>query len=107
MMTGFAAPSVALPAGSAAASSLQEGQTVDLFFVAFFVVFIVLAVAASIARSRSMRGSVQRPMTGATSFPPPPPPDTIMVKCEYCGTEQTWRETCIQCGAPMPKPKTG
>jgi hypothetical protein len=106
-MTGFAVLSVALSPGYAAASSLQEGQAVDLSFVAIFFVFIALAIAASIAWSRSMRGSVQRPMTEATSFPPPPPPDTVMVKCEYCGAEQTWRETCVQCGAPMPKPKIG
>ena len=82
----------------------QESQGASIWFFGIFFVFIVVAVAVSIARARSMRGSVQRPMTQATSFPPPPPPDTVMVKCGYCGAEQTWRETCVQCGAPMPKP---
>lgn len=76
-------------------------------FTGLFFIFLVVIIGVSIARSRSARGSVQRPMTEATSFPPPPPPDTVMVKCEYCGCEQVWRETCAQCGAPMPKPKTG
>ena len=34
-----------------------------------------------------------------------PPPDTVMVKCEFCGTQQMWKETCMKCGAPPPKPE--
>ncbi|MGD1055237.1 MAG: hypothetical protein ABR867_04040 [Nitrososphaerales archaeon] len=75
--------------------------------VSLFFVFIVVVIVLSVVRGLSNRGSIQRPLSEATSFPPPPPPDTVMVKCEYCGTEQAWKETCIKCGAPMPKPKIG
>ncbi|HME19729.1 MAG TPA: hypothetical protein VKF15_08350 [Nitrososphaerales archaeon] len=102
-----AALSTALPVHAMAASALQAGPAGDISLVLFFFVFLAIVVAASIARSRSGKRTVQRPLSEATSFPPPPPPDTVMVKCEYCGTEQTWRENCVQCGAPMPKPKIG
>jgi hypothetical protein len=75
--------------------------------VSLFFVFIVVVIVLSVVRGLSNRSSIQRPLSEATSFPPPPPPDTVMVKCEYCGTEQAWKETCIKCGAPMPKPKIG
>jgi hypothetical protein len=75
---------------------------VPLFIFFFIIVFIIVIIAA--VRSFS-RAGVQRPMTEVTAFPPPPPPDTVLVKCQYCGTEQTWRETCVKCGAPIPKPK--
>ena len=74
-----------------------------LFALFFILVFIIIVVAA--ARSFSSRTDIQRPLTEAASFPPPPPPDTVMVKCEYCGTQQTWRQNCVKCGAPVPKPK--
>jgi len=74
-----------------------------VFFLFFFVILIVIIVGA--ARAFSKRSTIQRPLSESTAFPPPPPPDTVMVKCSYCGTEQTWKETCVQCGAPLPKPQ--
>lgn len=85
-------------------SSTDMGATFGLVSLFFVIIFIIIVVA--IVRSLSRRGRVQRPLSEITSFPPPPP-DTVMVKCEYCGTEQTWKETCVQCGAPMPKPRIG
>jgi hypothetical protein len=85
------------------ASVLQTvdiGSAVGAIF--FIVVIAVLVVVA--ARSWSNQRGVQRPMTDATSFPPPPPPDTVTVKCQYCGTQQVWKEACVKCGAPLPKP---
>jgi hypothetical protein len=70
----------------------------------FFLVIIAIAVAS---RSWSSARGVQRPVFQDTSFPPPPPPDTVMVKCQYCGTQQVWKETCVKCGAPLPKPVVG
>jgi hypothetical protein len=69
--------------------------------------FIIVALVVVVAFARSMSGwnrGVQRPVSEATAFPPPPPPDTVMVKCQYCGTQQVWKETCVKCGAPLPKP---
>jgi hypothetical protein len=71
-------------------------------FIFFFVVVIIIVIG--VARFISGGSRVQRPMSEATAFPPPPPPDTVMVKCAYCGTQQIWKETCVQCGAPLPKP---
>lgn len=73
-----------------------------VFFLFFFVIIVIIIIGA--ARAFSRRGTIQRPLSESTAFPPPPPPDTVMVKCSYCGSEQTWRETCVQCGAPLPKP---
>jgi len=81
------------------------GMQLDFVLVSLFFVIVVIVIAVAIARGVSGRSRIQRPLSETTSFPPPPPPDTVMVKCEYCGTEQTWRETCAQCGAPLPKPK--
>jgi hypothetical protein len=80
----------------------MEMDFLPLLAFLFVLVFIIVIIVA--ARSFS-KGGVQRPMTEATAFPPPPPPDTVMVKCQYCGTEQTWRENCVKCGAPIPKPR--
>lgn len=80
------------------------GGSFSFVFGLFFAIVAVIIVA-SIVRGASFRGTVQRPSSETTAFAPPPPPDTVMVKCDYCGTEQTWRETCVQCGAPLPKPK--
>jgi hypothetical protein len=108
MVASVAGLPLILPRHFADAVRLQVSSTdmVTMFGLAslfFVIVFIVIVVA--IARSPSRRGRVQRPLSEVTAFPPPPPPDTVMVKCEYCGTEQTWKETCVRCGAPMPKPK--
>jgi hypothetical protein len=86
---------------------LQVGFDAFPFIFGLFLVFVVVIIAVAFARAMSMRGRVQRPFSETTAFPPPPPPDTVMVKCEYCGTQQTWRETCVQCGAPLPKPRVG
>ncbi len=75
----------------------------SVFWLFFVLVLIIIVIGA--ARSLSYRGSVQRPLSEATSFPPPPPPDTVLVKCDYCGTEQKWSEKCLQCGAPLPRPR--
>jgi hypothetical protein len=69
-----------------------------------FFIFVIIIIAIAAARGLYGGRRVQRPMTEATAFPPPPPPDTVMVKCDYCGTAQTWKETCVKCGAPLPKP---
>lgn len=80
------------------------GISFPFFFGLLFFIAVIIIVAG-IARSASSRGTVQRPLSEATRFPPPPPPDTVMVRCEYCGAQQTWRATCVQCGAPLPKPQ--
>jgi cytochrome c oxidase assembly factor CtaG len=74
-----------------------------VFFLFFLVIIVLIVVGA--ARAFSSRGRIQRPLSESTAFPPPPPPDTVMVKCNYCGTEQKWSEKCVQCGAPLPKPQ--
>ena len=114
-MEGLTALSVVLPLHHVAANALQvetqvetQATGVDTFSVGLlFFVILIVAIAVSASRGRFGRNTVQRPLSEATSFPPPPPPDTVMVKCQYCGAEQTWRENCAQCGAPMPKPKVG
>ena len=73
-------------------------------FVLFSIVVVIIIIVA-VVRGAAWKGNIQRPLSTATSFPPPPPPDTVMVRCAYCGTQQTWKETCIQCGAPLPKPQ--
>lgn len=75
-----------------------------IFIFFFFVVVIIIIFG--MAKTFSTAGRVQRPVIDGTSFPPPPPPDTVMVRCEYCGTQQTWRQNCLRCGAPLPKPGT-
>lgn len=90
---------------------LQVSSEVVVAFAIVPVLFIlaVLIVIAVVAATRGMssRGRIQRPTSESTAFPPPPPPDTVTVKCQYCGAEQTWKETCIQCGAPLPRPVFG
>jgi hypothetical protein len=81
---------------------VDMGFAFPFIFVLFFIVFILVVIG--IARSASSRRTIQRPLSETTRFAPPPPPDTVMVKCNYCGTQQTWRETCVQCGAPLQKP---
>jgi len=73
----------------------------------YIVLFAVVALGAmlrftSFPLPRLRRG--QRTSSEPASFPPPRPPDTVMVKCGFCGTEQTWHYECIRCGAPLPKP---
>jgi len=80
------------------------GMAFDFVFVAIFI-FIIVIVVVVFALAASSRGRIQRPISETTAFPPPPPPDTVMVKCEFCGTQQMWKETCVKCGAPLPKPK--
>lgn len=72
--------------------------------IVLFVIFVIVIIAVGAALGLSNRSRVQRPLSEATAFPPPPPPDTVMVRCEYCGASQTWKETCVKCGAPLPKP---
>jgi hypothetical protein len=67
----------------------------------FFVVIIVILLVIFARSLSSGNREVQPPMSGAASSPPPPPPE--MVKCEYCGTRQVWKETCTKCGAALPK----
>ena len=50
------------------------------------------------------RAVVLRPISEATAFSAPPLPDTVVVRCEFCGTTQPFREKCVQCGAPLPRP---
>jgi len=92
-----AATSVGFLQVSGGASSLA-------FLPLLFFIIVVLIIVVAIARGVSGRNRVQRPLSGVTAFPPPPPPDTAMIMCEYCGTEQIWKENCVKCGAPMPKP---
>jgi hypothetical protein len=101
MLSRYAVPTTSL--------QMNPGDVMGGMFalVALFIVAVIIIIVIAIAWGVSNRGRVQRPLSEATSFPPPPPPDTIMVKCEYCGVEQTWKEKCGQCGAPLPKPKIG
>ena len=50
------------------------------------------------------RGGVVRPTSQATAFSAPPLPDTVLVKCDFCSTVQPFREKCVHCGAPLPRP---
>ena len=88
------------------AGPLQMGPG-GMFGVLFgvFFLFVIIIIAVGAARSLSSRGTVQRPSSEQTSFAPPPPPDTVLVKCDYCGTEQRWSEKCSRCGAPLPRPR--
>lgn len=87
------------------ASTALQMDFMPSFVFAFFFLVVIIIIIAAVVRGLSGRGTVQRPLSETTAFPPPPPPDTIMVKCGYCGTEQTWREACEKCGAPLPKPQ--
>ena len=86
-----------------------------IVFVGFLLVEgnSVLGIAIIIAgaflvvmgrRTLSFGNRVTRPTSTATAYPAPPPPDTIMVKCEFCGTVQPFKEKCVNCGAPLPRP---
>ena len=80
---------------------------VDVFslFWVVFVLFFVVIVVGNVARAmRSRSRPIQRPTSESTAFSPPPPPDSVLVKCQYCGTAQPFRELCSNCGAPLPKP---
>lgn len=92
------------PAQALRTGPLQMDVAGASAFALFFIIVVVIIIVGA-ARSLSSRGRIQRPLSEGTAFPPPPPPDTIMVKCAYCGTAQTWRETCVRCGAPLPKPQ--
>jgi hypothetical protein len=74
--------------------------------VLLIIVGLALVVVArpSGVRMYGGRGNVQRPASGETAFSPPPLPDTVVVKCQFCGTSQPFRENCVQCGAPLPRP---
>jgi hypothetical protein len=72
---------------------------------AFILFVIVLIVGAAVAASGRSVGGVQRPTSESTAYMPPPMPDTVMVKCQYCGTSQTYRANCLTCGAPLPAPQ--
>jgi hypothetical protein len=77
----------------------------SLFWV-FFVVLFLMIVVGTVARAmRNRSRPIQRPTSESTAFPPPPPPDSVLVKCQYCGTAQPFRELCSNCGAPLPKPE--
>jgi hypothetical protein len=78
--------------------------TFFLWFAVFMIVFfvIIVRIVAGVMRSRSR--PIQRPTSESTAFPPPPPPDSVLVKCQYCGTAQPFKEKCSNCGAPLPKP---
>ncbi len=82
----------------------MPGDFSFVFALFFFIVIIIIIIG--VARAASWRGTVQRPLSETTAFAPPPPPDTVTVRCDYCGTRQTWRESCVKCGAPLPKPAT-
>jgi len=105
MASEYASASLVLPwGGLPAARVLQVDAASSVIFGLFFLLVIVI-IAIGAARALSGRNNVQRPLSEATAFPPPPPPDTVTVKCGYCGTEQTWKATCIGCGAPLPRPQ--
>ncbi|MGD0478054.1 MAG: hypothetical protein ABSB29_07805 [Nitrososphaerales archaeon] len=76
-----------------------------LWFAVFLVVFLVIVVGIIARAMRSRSRPIQRPTSESTAFPPPPPPDSVLVKCQYCGTAQPFRELCSNCGAPLPKPE--
>lgn len=81
------------------------GMATPGFFFIFGAMIIVVIVAA-IAMSHRAPG-IQRPPTPQTAYPPPPPPDSVLVKCPYCGTSQSFGHNCANCGAPLPKPEFG
>lgn len=83
---------------------MGPGEMFVPFFAVFFL-FVVIIIVVVAARALSSKGKVQRPLSEETAFPPPPPPDTVLVKCDYCRTEQKWSEKCSRCGAPLPKPR--
>jgi hypothetical protein len=76
----------------------------DLWSVVFVVIFLVVVVRIIARAMRNRSRPIQRPTSESTAFPPPPPPDSVLVKCQYCGTAQPFREQCSNCGAPLPKP---
>lgn len=80
---------------------------VDVFplvSVLFVIVFLLIVVGIVAGAMRSRPRPIQRPTSESTAFSPPPPPDSVLVKCQYCGTAQPFRELCSNCGAPLPKP---
>lgn len=80
---------------------------VDVSFLgfAFFVfVFLVIVVSILAGAMRARPQTIQRPTSESTAFPPPPPLDSVLVKCQSCGTAQPFGERCSNCGAPLPKP---
>ncbi len=87
--------------GVAAFATGTPGVAFGGIFFLFFIVIIIIVVARAATQSGP---GVQRPYTQQTAFSPPPPPDTILVKCEYCGMSQLFKEKCVGCGAPLPKP---
>lgn len=75
-----------------------------LVWAVFVVIFVVAVVRIVAGVMKSRPRSIQRPISESTAFSPPPPPDSVLVKCQYCGTAQPFRELCSNCGAPLPKP---
>jgi hypothetical protein len=73
-------------------------------YFSFVLLFFVIVVSGIILSARYSKRTVQRPASQTTAFPPPPMPDTVTVTCRYCGTSQTFKETCEKCGAPLPAP---
>ncbi|QQG48354.1 MAG: hypothetical protein HY247_06290 [archaeon] len=80
---------------------LQAGPGPFGLILTFFVIIIIVV---AVARGLGGSSRVQRPISDQTAFPPPPPPDSVMVKCQYCGTSQRFSKACMNCGAPLPKP---
>lgn len=81
------------------------GGSFGFAFPGLFFLFFIVVVIIMVANAAMQGGSrIQRPYTEHTAFPPPPPPDTVLVKCDYCMTSQTFKEKCENCGAPLPKP---
>src|SRR5207244_13585214 len=82
-------------------ATVPPGVAFGGIFFLFFIVIIIILVARAATQSGP---GVQRPYTQQTAFSPPPPPDTILVKCEYCGMNQPFKEQRVGCGPHLPKP---
>lgn len=79
------------------------GMATPGFILILGVVIVMVIVGMAAAAGR--RSTVQRPSTQQTAYPPPRPPDSVLVKCPYCGTSQPFAHSCVNCGAPLPKPE--
>jgi hypothetical protein len=67
------------------------------------IVFLIWGRSAWKENWKAGRVVVQ-PVPEAPAFSGPPPPDTVLVECNFCGTIQPFKQTCVRCGAPLPRP---
>jgi len=89
-----------------------------LAFIGFFLLFFlesIVSIALIIVGLVLFYGSGRKanvfnreryigPVPAATAPSPPPLPDTVLVRCDFCGTVQPYSDKCVQCGAPLTRP---